>query len=103
MTDISKTVLVNAISLYDYLAIYGFDKYHSKEDLILLSFIDEIIRENCNHGLITECIYKKMQKLISDILDKNPSLKYCRIFEKNYKNYSDSQNIRSYQLIKNII
>lgn len=103
MNYTKRNILDNSLNIFSYLEVYGVDKFNSKRDIILLSFIDDILTTNCYYELIDECILKKIYKIYTDIINSNPQLKYCRINLEDYKNLGGPQNIKTYQqVIKNI-
>jgi len=103
MNFAKREILDNTMNVYKYLEIYGVDKFNSKEDIILISLIDDILTVNCYYNLLTECMLKKIHRILTDILNNNPQLKYCRINLDDYKNLGGLQNIKTYQKVKNNI
>ena len=101
MNNIRLTIYNNFKHLYHkYLPIYGVDKYNIKKDLILLTFIDEILYNECFYGVMNECRYNRVLEFTNHILRSNPKLGYCRVdIDCNYNNLGDPQNIRKYQVI----
>ncbi|MDR2233943.1 MAG: hypothetical protein LBE56_12600 [Tannerella sp.] len=100
MENLGKANIINALNLYDYLALYGFDKYHTKDDLIVLAMINDFLSNNCHYNILDDCLYRKLLCIVEKIMNGNPMMKYCRIFFTEYKNLDGSQNIRDYQKVK---
>lgn len=100
MNNLKKEIVVNSLSLYEYLSTYGVDRFNTKEDIILLSFMDDILKQNCYYDFIDECNIMDIEKFINHILHSNPQLRYCRIKLDDYKNLGGKQNIDTYKLIK---
>jgi hypothetical protein len=103
MNNINKEILYNGKFIYDYLSVYGVDRYNTKKDLILLSHMRNILELNCYYNVLNECSINNIYSFISKILNNNPQLKYCRINVNDYKNLGSKQNIDTYKRIDNLI
>lgn len=97
MNDVNNVILQNGLFIYDYMAVYGVDKYQTKRDLILLIFLQDILIQNCHYDLLNECTYNAILNLIETILNRNPQLKYCRVELWDYKNLGGPQNVDTYK------
>lgn len=95
----NAALLQNGLYIYSYLAKYGYDKYATKRDLMLLFFLNDILEENCHYDVLNECAHRKVLKLITNILNRNPQLKYCKKEFFDYKNLGGPQNIDTYKLL----
>lgn len=100
MNNIDRTILTNSLMIYEYLSIYGIDRHNTKEDIILISMIKDLLYNNCYFDLVDECTMWKIKKILSNILNRNPQLRHCRINLDDYKNLGGKQNITTYQIIK---
>lgn len=69
-------ILYNGLTLYDYLSLYGNDKYNTKEDLILLILIKDIFELENNYTILCEKSFNALLKRVDCILSNNPVLKY---------------------------
>lgn len=83
--NIRKELLGNSLALFERLQTTGVDKYNTKEDLLILSLIDEVISEYCRNRFMKECILQKLIALANCVRDSNPSISYCRINLNDYK------------------
>lgn len=99
MHNINREILGSSLALKQRLEVYGTDKYNIKEDIILLSLIDDILTQNCYYEFLDKCSLKSLIKAAKCIRDSNPTLKYCRVDLNNYKNLGNDQNITTFQLI----
>ncbi len=100
MNELRKELLVNSINLYDFLGVYGVDRFNTKEDISIISLIEEILAQNCYYNLLSECDFKVIDKVLNTIKHRNPMFKYCRLDISDYKNLGNKQNIRTYQIIE---
>ena len=97
MHNNKKEFLASSINLYEYLKVYGDDPHHTKEDLLVLALIRDIVEQNCYFNFLTECTFTNIGHIIMEILHGNPKLKYCRFKLDDYKNLGGKQNIDSYR------
>jgi hypothetical protein len=101
MNQLNRNIWDNSLNIFNYLSIYGFDNYNTKEDLIIISLIKDLLDVNCYYEFIGECQYKNLMNVYNQIFNNNPQLKYCRINLNDYKNLGGPQNILTYQIVKN--
>lgn len=78
MNVIDQAFLRNAIFLYNYLGIYGVDKYNTKEDLLLLNFIKDILNFTQTDKRIKRDLIQYVESMYLYITHSNPQLGYCR-------------------------
>lgn len=100
MNNIKREIFGSTMSLKKTLETYGIDRYNTKEDIILLSLIDDILSQNCYFSFLNQCSLTNILRMANCIRNKNPQLKYCRIDLNDYINLGDKQNIDTYKLIK---
>jgi len=95
-----KELLNSSLKLYEYLSVYGVDRHNTKEDIILLWLIRDILEQDCYFSLLDECSHKNLMILFRKIQHTNPQLKYCRFNLDDYKNLGNKQNIDTYRIIR---
>lgn len=100
MNAIKNEQITNSLRLYNYLSIYGIDKFNTKQDIILISFMEDILKQNCYYDLLDECSFLAVEKFINYILHSNPQLAYCRIKLDDYKNLGNKQNIDTFKRLE---
>ena len=100
VNKLKKEIVNNTLFLYEYLSIYGIDKFNTKKALVLLAMYDEILSSDCYFGLVSECVHAKVLDHIRRILKNNPQLRWCRFDINDYVNMGDPQNIDTYKLLK---
>jgi len=75
VNNLQKEIVNNTLFLYNYLSIYGVDRFNTKRDLVLLAMWEEILSSDCYFGLIRECSLKAVLNEINRILRTNPQLR----------------------------
>ena len=100
MKTFKQGLLSNSLRIYDYISIYGLDRYNSKKDIMLLLLIEDMLSEDCYFEMLDHYTLNILYSARDFILNRNPQLQYCRRSLNNYYNLDGRQNIDTYKQIK---
>lgn len=100
---VNATILDAGLRLYDRLERFATSELPTKKDLLLLSFISEILTNNCHYEILSTKQKTVLIESFNRIVRSNKSIPFFRIDHNIYKNLGGKQNITSFQTIDETI
>ena len=97
---VNATILDAGLRLYDRLERFATSELPTKKDLLLLSFISEILTNNCHYEILSTKQKTVLIESFNRIVRSNKNIPFFRIDHNLYKNLGGKQNITSFQTIK---
>lgn len=97
---VNATILDAGLRLYDRLERFATSELPTKKDLLLLSFISEILTNNCHYEILSTKQKTVLIESFNRIIRSNKNIPFFRIDHNLYKNLGGKQNITSFQTIK---
>lgn len=96
---VNATILDAGLRLYDRLERFATSELPTKKDLLLLSFISEILTNNCHYEILSTKQKTVLIESFNRIVRSNKNIPFFRIDHNLYKNLGEKQNITSFQTI----
>ena len=96
---VNATILDAGLRLYDRLERLATSELPTKKDLLLLSFISEILTNNCHYEILSTKQKTVLIESFNRIVRSNKNIPFFRIDHNLYKNLGGKQNITSFQPI----
>lgn len=78
MNNFETELLSNSKFLHRYLSAFGTDTYNTKEDIIIIGFIYDILNQNADNMFLTNKEVTCLFRTASCLKNKNIQIKYCR-------------------------